>query len=253
MAVDPGDSLAALRTNPASAGIFADYDGTLSPIVADPRAAQPVASVPELLDQLARRYAVVAVVSGRPLAFLTARFSDRVVLSGLYGLEVQRHNERHVEPEAERWRAIVAGAATRCRAEAPAGVLVEDKGLSLTLHYRTHPALEAQVLDLAERVAAATGLVVRPAPMSVELHPRVHADKGTAVRELAAGLGAVCYLGDDIGDLAAFRALDDLAARGVTAVRIAVRSNEAPAELLHASNVTVDGPAGAAALLGTLL
>ena len=66
-------------------------------------------------------------------------------------------------------------------------------------------------------------------------------------------VGAACYLGDDTGDLAAFRALDQLAARGIGTARIAVRGDEAPAELLHAADVTVDAPEGTAALLQTLL
>jgi trehalose 6-phosphate phosphatase len=70
---------------------------------------------------------------------------------------------------------------------------------------------------------------------------------------VASPVGAACYLGDDIGDLAAFHALDQLAARGIGTARIAVRSDEAPAELLHAADLTVDAPQGAATLLRTLL
>ena len=106
---------------------------------------------------------------------------------------------------------------------------------------------------LAREVAAATGLVVRAGRKSVELLPPVRADKGIVIAKWASPVGAVCYLGDDIGDLAAFRALDQLAARGIGTARIAVRSDEAPAELLHAADVTVDAPEGAAALLRTLL
>ncbi len=88
---------------------------------------------------------------------------------------------------------------------------------------------------------------------SLELHPPVDADKGTAISALADGLEAVCYLGDDRGDLAAFAALDQLAGRGVATVRVAVRSDEAPPELLAAADVVVEGPPGALALLRTLL
>ena len=66
-------------------------------------------------------------------------------------------------------------------------------------------------------------------------------------------LRAACYLGDDLGDLAAFAALDQLAARGIAAARIAVRSDEAPAELLQAADMILDAPEGAAELLQTLL
>jgi len=82
--VTPGDLLALLRRDPATAGIFSDFDGTLSPIVADPALAEPLAGVPELLGELARRYQVVAVVSGRPVAFLAARLPASILLAGLY-------------------------------------------------------------------------------------------------------------------------------------------------------------------------
>jgi trehalose 6-phosphate phosphatase len=63
VAFDP-DRLAPLRGDPATAGIFSDFDGTLSPIVADPELAEPLPGIAPLLEELARRYRVVAVVSG---------------------------------------------------------------------------------------------------------------------------------------------------------------------------------------------
>jgi trehalose 6-phosphate phosphatase len=250
---DRGDPLAPLRRDPAAAGIFSDFDGTLSPIVADPALTEPLAGIPELLGELARRYQVVAVISGRPVAFLAARLPASVLLAGLYGLEVQHHGEYQVDPEAQRWRTVVSAAATRLRAAAPSGVLVEPKGLSVTCHYRANPALGPQVTALVRKVAAATGLIARAGRKSVELLPPVHADKGRVIAKWASSLCAACYLGDDLGDVAAFRALDQLAARGVGTARIAVRSDEAPVELLHAADVTVEAPGGAAALLRTLL
>jgi trehalose 6-phosphate phosphatase len=89
--------------------------------------------------------------------------------------------------------------------------------------------------------------------MSFELHPPIAADKGTAVRDLADGLAAVCFLGDDLGDLPAFAELQRLADEGVATVRVAVRSDEAPEELLDAADVVVDGPEGARDLLRQLL
>jgi trehalose 6-phosphate phosphatase len=252
VALDSGDPLAPLRRDPATAGIFSDFDGTLSPIVDDPELAEPLAGVPALLAELGQRYAVVAVVSGRPVAFLAARLPASVLLAGLYGLEVQLDGERQIDPEAERWRAVVSAAAVRLRALAPPGVLVEPKGLSVTCHYRTNPSLESAVTALAQEVAAATGLVVRAGRKSVELLPPIHTDKGSVIRKWAAPLRSACYLGDDLGDLAAFRALDQLATQGISSARIAVRSDEAPAELLEAADVIVDGPEGAAGLLRTL-
>jgi trehalose-phosphatase len=82
VALDTGDPLAPLRRDPATDGIFSDFDGTLSPIADDPELAEPVAGVPRLLAELARCYAVAAVVSGRPVAFLTARLPLRSCWQG---------------------------------------------------------------------------------------------------------------------------------------------------------------------------
>jgi trehalose 6-phosphate phosphatase len=87
----------------------------------------------------------------------------------------------------------------------------------------------------------------------VELLPPIHADKGTVIRKWAAPLRSACYLGDDLGDLAAFRALDQLATRGISTARIAVRSDDAAADLLQAADVIIDTPEGTARLLRTLL
>jgi trehalose 6-phosphate phosphatase len=253
MAFDHSDLLSPLRHAPATAGIFSDFDGTLSPIVKDPAAAKPLPGVPELLDKLARRYALVAVVSGRPVAFLAGQLPTSILLVGLYGIEVLQHGEPQSDPEAERWRAVVSAATRRLEAAAPPGLLVEPKGLSVTLHYRTSPALEPQVTALAQDVAASTGLVTRAGRKSVELLPPLHTDKGTVISTWAPSLRSVAYLGDDVGDVAAFRALDGLAAQGIAAIRIAVRSDESPADLLAAADLTVTAPEGAAALLRTLL
>lgn len=247
------DPLAALRRDPAATGIFTDFDGTLSPIVTDPAAASPVPGAADVLSSLADVYAVVAVVSGRPVSFLAPHVPPRVLAVGLYGLEVLRDGKVRVDPEAEAWRPAVEAAAERCSTSAPAGVVVEPKGLSLTVHYRQAPEREAEVRALADSVAAATGLVARPAKRSVELHPPIEADKGTAIRGLAAGLAAACYLGDDLGDLAAFRALDELAAEGVATVKVAVVGAEGPPELAAAADLRVAGPPAAADLLRSLL
>lgn len=242
-----------LHADPAHAGILTDFDGTLSPIVDEPDAARPLDGVPALLDELAHRYAVVAVLSGRPVTFLQQWLPPSLLLSGLYGLEVVHDGVRNDHPSGGMWREVIDDVATVSRATGPRDMRVESKGLSLTLHYRGHPELESVVRELAERQATRSGLSIRPARMSFELHPPIPADKGTAVRDLADGLAAVCFLGDDVGDLPAFAELEKLADEGVATVRVAVRSDEAPDALLDAADVVVDGPEGARDLLQELL
>lgn len=237
---------------PATAGVLTDFDGTLSPIVDDPAAARPLDGAVDVLRRCADRFARAGVISGRPVSFLADRLGDSLYLSGLYGLEVLDGGRLAEHPEAARWRAVVDAAADRAEREGPEGVGVERKGLSLTLHFRTRPDLEPAVLAFAEAEAERSSLAVRPAKASVELHPPIEADKGSALLAVAEGLDAVCFLGDDVGDLPAFDALDDLAARGVHTLRVAVRTEEAPAAMIDRSDIAVDGPRGALELLRAL-
>jgi len=240
------------RHDPASCGVLVDFDGTLSAIVDEPSAARPLEAVPDLLDRLSRRFGLMAVVSGRPVAFLEGVLPATIRLSGLYGLEQSHLGHRRDDPSAGAWREVVADVVAASESGGPEHMGVESKGLSLTLHYRTQPALEDAVRAWARQQAARSGLLVRPAKMSVELHPPVAADKGTAVEGLCAGLAGVCFVGDDVGDLPAFDALDRLAASGVDTLRVAVDSAEAPARLLERADLVVDGPLGAVAFLEDL-
>jgi trehalose 6-phosphate phosphatase len=175
------------------------------------------------------------------------------VLSGIYGLEVVRGSVREDHPSAGAWREVIDDVAGVSRSRGPSGMRVESKGLSLTLHYREAPGLEREVRAWARQQAARSGLKLRNARRSVELHPPIDTDKGTAVRSLVADLSAACFLGDDVGDLPAFDALDELTAAGRSTVKVAVRSDEAPPEMLARADLVVDGPEGASALLARLL
>ena len=229
-----------------------DYDGTLSPIVADAAAALPQEGVPDLLARLRDRLGLVAVVSGRPIDFLAPLLPPGLVLAGLYGLELAVDDQRLDHPQSGNWREVVDDVAGRAEIRGPAGVGVERKGLSLTLHYRTVPDQEAATAAYAAEEAHRSGLVARPARMSWELHPPIEVDKGTAVLDLADDFAAVAFAGDDVGDLPGFDALDELADRGVATLRIAVDSPEAPPELLERADIVVDGPQGLVTLLESL-
>jgi trehalose 6-phosphate phosphatase len=242
-----------LRRHPPTTVLACDFDGTLSAIVTEPAAAAPVPGAIEVLEHLAAAFGTVAVLSGRPVAFLRPHIPPAVQLHGLYGLERVVDGERTDHDAASAWRSAVDDVVEASLAWAPDGVGVEPKGLSITLHYRTRPELGDEVLRFADSQAASSGLALRPARMSVELHPPVAVDKGTVLRSLAAGAGAACFIGDDAGDLPAFTALDQLAEAGTAAVRLAVRSAESPPELLERADGVVDGPAGVVAFLRSLL
>ena len=247
------DALARLRSSPATTAIFLDFDGTLAPIVAAAEDARPLPGVPELLLQLDATFGVLAIVSGRPVAFLAEQLPAAVELHGLYGLEASVAGVPAQHPDALAWQSVVDDVVAAVRADGPAGLDVEPKGLSLTLHFRRHPDIAEAASAWATSAAERSGLELRTAKMSLELHPPLAVDKGTVVEARAAGMTAACYIGDDRGDLPAFAALDRLAAAGLAAVKVAVLTPDADPELLGQADEQVAGPAGAVAFLRDLL
>jgi trehalose 6-phosphate phosphatase len=247
--------VAAFAAHAPSAGLFSDFDGTLAPIVDDPGSAVPLAGAPEALEALALRYARVGVISGRPGAFLAEHLGGRgLALAGLYGLEVVTPDGVRTVPAAKAWRRVVDEVAGRAETELPPALGIERKDLSVTIHFRVAAGYADLARQWAEDAASQSGLTVHPARMSFELRPPLPHDKGLVLGQSAAGLTHVLFLGDDRGDLEAFDALDRLAADGGAVVaRVAVRSPEAPEELLERADVVVEGPQGALALLHALV
>jgi trehalose 6-phosphate phosphatase len=233
------DRLARLRSEPGRAAVLLDVDGTLAPIVARPELAVVPDETRAEVQRLAGRYALVACISGRT-GEEAARLVgvEGVVYVGVHGLELA--------PGVERWRE-----ALRPFAEEDWPWL-EDKGLTVAFHWR-EAADEEQALRSLEAVAErarAAGLDARWGRKVLELRPPVEADKGTAIGALLAerGLGRALYAGDDTTDLDAFRGLDGLE----LAVRVAVASEEGPAELREAADLVVASPAELLELLRTL-
>jgi trehalose 6-phosphate phosphatase len=232
-------SLARLSAEPDKAAVLLDVDGVLAPIQPRPEQAYVPPEAKAEVERLAGRYALVACISGR--AGDDARRmvgADGVVYVGAHGLEL--------EPEAAAW-------AERIRAFArDVDWPVEDKGLTVSFHYRDagdeDAALE-YLQEVADRARAA-GLVPRFGRKVLELRPPVEAHKGTAVRHLltARGLAHALYAGDDTTDVDAFRALAGLE----LAIRVAVSSDEAPDALIDEADVVVDSPTALIALLQKL-
>ena len=228
-----------LSEAPELAAIFLDVDGTLAPIAPRPEEARVPNEAREEVARLAERYALVACVSGR-----TGEDARRMV-----GVESVRYVGAHgleLAPDADRWRdEIHAFAAT---VDWP----VEDKGLTVSFHYRLAEDEDAalEYLDEVAERARAAGLIPRFGRKVLEIRPPVHADKGTAVEQMLdeAGLRRALYAGDDSTDADAFRALDALE----VGVRVAVSSDEAPSELTRLADLLVDSPADLLALLSRL-
>jgi len=228
-----------LAEAPEQAAIVLDVDGTLAPIVSRPEQASVPEETRRELERLTGRYALVACVSGR-----TGDDARRLVrvdgirYVGSHGLELSL--------DAARWSEEIHRFAT--------GVdwPVEDKGLTVSFHYREAQDEDAALEyleEVAER-ARAVGLVPRFGRKVLEIRPPVDADKGTAVTTLLeeASLRRALYAGDDTTDLDAFRALDGLE----LGIRVAVSSDEAPQELVSVADVVVGSPAELLQLLSRL-
>jgi trehalose 6-phosphate phosphatase len=256
--LDTGEVLARLSRTPQHTGLFVDYDGTLATIVDDPAAAHPLPGASRALERLAERLGIVAVVSGRPAAFLLDELrlppNSAVRIAGHYGIERARANGEIVLPDgAARLEAELARLGRELRHELPDGAELEQKRFGLTLHWRRVPAAQSSALALARDVANRAALELRPGKLSAELVAPLGIDKATTVRDLAAGLDVAGVLGDDLGDLGAFTALGELGAiSGLDAVRIAVDGTEAPLALLEAADLVLPGPEAAVDLLERL-
>ena len=233
-----------------------DFDGTLAPIVDDPAAARALPAVAPTLARLAGAVRTVAIVTGRPVKTIVelGGFSGvpglhRLVILGQYG------RERWDAATGEVLSAPTPEGLDTARAELP-GVLragdaahafVEDKGSALAVHVRRMadpPAamqrLRAPLAALAERCA----LHLEPGRLVLELRPP-GIDKGTALRGLAEEVDArtVVYVGDDLGDLAAYDAVEQLRGDGLAGLLICAGSDEVTA-LAQRADLVVDGPDG---------
>src|SRR5206468_3061049 len=94
------------------------------------------------------------------------------------------------------------------------GVLVRDKNVSVVVHWSgdASPAVGARVIEIANEVASRTGLRRQPGKSAEELLPPVPIDKGFVVRRIfnEKALQTVVYIGDDLSDIPAFRAVHEL-------------------------------------------
>ena len=199
--------------------LMLDVDGTLAPIAPSPELAVVPERTRELVRALATRRGVhVAVVSGRAARDACAMVAPAEVWSvGNHGMErIAPNGVDHVDERVLPYVAVVHAAATRLR-DALAGVdgaLVEDKRLTLSVHYRIVRDEDVpRVSDATRAESERTGLRLMGGKRIFELRPPVEVNKGTASVALVRAIGAhgegasVCYVGDDLTDEDAFAAL----------------------------------------------
>jgi trehalose 6-phosphate phosphatase len=230
-------------------GIFLDFDGTLSEIVARPDQARPSPTVWPILAELANRHDLVAVVSGRRPEEVRALIEvPGVEVFGHYGIE-ESGGEGVQSPE-------VLSRVNEAVGEV-AGAWVEDKGASLAVHYRAAAdpaAAEGRLRAVLQAIAHARGMTLLPGKMVLELAPADTPGKGSVILREARSrnLAGCLFAGDDRADLPAFAALDELGADGTVTVKVAVKSEETPQELIDEADIVVERPRGLLELLARL-
>jgi trehalose 6-phosphate phosphatase len=252
--------LEALLADPRHALVAADFDGTLAPIVTDPREARAHPGAVPALIALAKAVGTVAVITGRPAAQAVALGGlDAVpglIVLGHYGGQRWQDGQLTASappPAVEAARGALPGVLRQ--AGAPDGTWIEDKAQAVAVHTRRAADPEGALARLRGplgELAARLGLAAEPGRFVIELRPP-GVDKGTALTGLARERAArsVLFCGDDLGDLAAFAAVRTLRAEGIPGCTVASASTESP-QVAAAADLAVEGPPGVVALLAAI-
>ena len=214
--------------------VASDFDGTISPLVDHPGDAVLSPEAPAVLARLAAKQPRVrlAFLSGRSLADLASRLgplAENAILAGNHGLELRGAHLGWIHPSAFTARPHLDGLIAQLAPSLVdiAGVEIEDKGASLTLHYRRmeetdQPRLRA-ILDM---LALPDQIMMHEGKKVFEFRPQVEWNKGFAMRRILRRIDlsqdAVVFLGDDATDEDVFREL------GPTAITVHVGRATAP-------------------------
>ncbi len=205
--------------------LLSDYDGTLIPIVGRPELALLAPETRRMLRTLARnRRYTVGIISGRALIDLKEKVDiEGIIYAGNHGLEIEGFGTNFLEPIAEEVRPFfqILSQVLTTTLRGIRGVLIENKGLSLSVHYRSVDAAEEKtVSDAFHKVTNplhVTGRIrVTRGKKVYEIRPPVDWDKGKAVSWLVAKCKEVkakssilpVYLGDDLTDEDAFKVIE---------------------------------------------
>jgi trehalose 6-phosphate phosphatase len=244
------------------AGVLADLDGTLAPIVDDPFAVQLAPGAADALAALASNGVLVGVVTGRAAADARRILGiDSVLVVGNHGIEWLEPGA--AAPALPDELAGLPAELDRVGAAMPhlEGVQFEHKGVSASVHYRNAPYPDAARDHIRGALAPVLPehLELRDGRMIVEIRARGLGDKGTAVRAIVGRyrLRGLLILGDDLTDLDMFHAAHALhRARSLDAaavIAVGGVGGEVPSEVLDAADAVVASPAQLVAVLRGLV
>ncbi len=246
------------------AGLLTDIDGTLSYIAPTPDAASVNDTAKDALRKLAGLLDIVGTISGRAAENSEGMIGiPELLYIGNHGLERRTIGSTAIHPLAALEIEAVGdllGAVRAKTLDVPVfeGVLIENKGVTASIHYRLasdQEATHAALMALIGPEATSRGLRVTQGRMVIEIRPSVLINKGSAVATVVeeAGLKSLIFLGDDTTDIDGFKALSRLRSESVLAgVNVAVVSPESPPEVAQAADVIIHGVDSCVALLAKL-
>lgn len=195
--------------------LFLDYDGTAVPIKKVPQLARLHPNRRRLLEKISKKIPV-AVVSGRSLQNIKNILKiKRVHLVGNHGLEISCRGKVWIHPQALSMMSFLKKKLKKIeeRVSHLKGVVLEDKGLSGSVHYRLlKPKLHEVLKSIVEEEVVKSGekLKIRKGKKVIEIRPNIDWDKGKSVKKLTSLMNLKrnflrIYIGDDETDEDAFR------------------------------------------------
>lgn len=241
-------------------GLVTDVDGTISPIVDEPEAARVTSDNLHLLKELQKNLPLVAVISGRAVEDVAHRVGiPGLVYIGNHGMETWVDGNVSVSDKVDPYRQSLRLASPEIKAKMVRGMRFEDKGATLSVHYRQTDAPEAVGAELTpamQAIAERHGLILTHGRLVFEFRPPINVDKGTAFRELVRShnLGAAFFIGDDVTDTGAFQAARQL--RGSDLCQgygLGVKSQGTPSVVLAEADFFVEEVAGVTLFLDWVL
>lgn len=232
--------------------LLLDYDGTLTPIVETPSKAIIHKNTKALLQKLSKTaFCKIGIISGRKLEDIKNIVGvDGIIYVGNHGLEIDGPKIKFESQVSPRLKSIIRNIATdmQKRFSSIKGVLIEDKGLTLSIHYRKvskkdMPAFEKIIFEVTNPYVVGDNIKVNSGKKVLEIRPPIKWDKGKIVLWLLArqqffsGVKNVLpvYIGDDITDEDAFKVLKS---KGLTVFVGKPGDSKANYYLKHAEEVT---------------
>jgi trehalose 6-phosphate phosphatase len=240
----------ALKHTPA--GVFSDFDGTLSEIAPTPADAAAFPGASEALDRVARLVDVAGIITGRAAGDVQAKVQvENLVIVGNHGLEwVERgmhvDHEAGIAAEQDILAALEATERRLSQEISTERMMWENKRLTASIHYRNvdDPVdVGMRLLPIIEEEASSRGLRVSSGKMLVEIRPMAQVSKGTALEQIVRdrGLRGAIFFGDDVTDVDGFRALHRMRENeGLNTLAIAIRSEDVHPEVLAESDVILE-------------